>query len=164
MLSAESAIGDFPVESVATMANIAEFTESHLDYTGLLRAALPQLAATITDAVSQGVLEMASDLGAAAILCATTSGQTARMVARLRPRMPIIAATSRADTLHRLPLLWDVRPLLVPPSTTTNEELTRVVNAGQSAGWVKSGDTVVVTLGKPVGTPGQTNLVKVQVI
>ena len=164
MLSAESAIGEFPVEAVRMMAAIAESTESSLDYARLLREALPQKARDITDAISQGVCEIAEDLGAAAILCATTSGQTARMVARLRPRMPIIATTSVERTLHRLPLVWGVMPLLVPRSSSTDEELALTVRAARDSGWVRAGELVVITLGSPVNTPGQTNLIKVQTV
>ena len=108
--------------------------------------------------------EIANDLGAAAILCATTSGQTARMVARLRPRMPIIAATSDERTFHRLPLYWGVIPLRIGVSRTTDEELSASVKGACAAGWLKSGDTVVITLGSPVGTPGRTNLIKVETV
>ena len=164
MLSAESAIGKYPAESVAMMAAIAEHTESRLDYARLLQEALPHPALNVTDAISQGVVEIASDLNAAAILCATTSGETVRMVARLRPRMPIIAATSEERTFYRLPLLWGVRPLRVRGSATTDEELSVTVQGALAAGWVQPGDTVVVTLGTPVGTPGQTNLIKVHLV
>ena len=164
MLSAETAIGKYPLEAVSMMASIAETTEAELDYGHLLREALPLPALSIVDAISQGVCEMASDLKAAAILCATSSGSTARMIARMRPRMPIIAATASERTYHQLPLLWGVRPLLVPPSRTTDEELAFTVEGVRSAGWVRKGDTVVVTLGTPVGKPGHTNLVKVEVV
>jgi len=170
MLSAETAIGSFPVQSVAIMAAIAEFTEAHLDSGyprsgwGLLHETLSDRSVSITDAISQGVCEIANDLKVAAILCVTTSGQTARMISRLRPRMPIIGATASERTYHRLPLLWGVRPLLVPPSASTDEELAAAVQGAVNAGWVKPGATVVITLGAPVGMPGQTNLAKVQMV
>jgi pyruvate kinase len=161
MLSAETAIGRYPVETVATMGAIAAFTEESLDYRRLLQEALPQPALHMTDAVCQAVVQLADDLPAAAILCATTSGQTARMVARMRPRAPVIGATASDRTYHRLPLVWGVRPLLVPPSATTDEELHTAVAAARAAGWLRPGDRVVATLGIPVGTPGRTSRIQV---
>jgi pyruvate kinase len=162
MLSGETAVGDYPVQAVATMASIAKFTEANLDYQKLLQAGMLAGAGSITDAISQGVAEIANDLGAAAILCSTTSGHTARMVSRMRPPMPIIAATANLNTYHKLPLIWGVRPLLVPQTTSTDERLTATVEGALKAGWIQPGETVVITLGAPVGTPGHTNLIKVQ--
>jgi len=162
MLSGETAVGDHPVQTVATMAAIARFTEANLDYAKLLEAGLRGGPGSITDAISQGVAEIANDLKASAILCSTTSGHTARMVSRMRPPMPIIAATANENTYHRLPLIWGVRPLLVPHTTSTDERLTATVQGALEAGWIQPGETVVITLGAPVGTPGHTNLIKVQ--
>ncbi len=164
MLSAESAVGSFPVETVRTMAAIAEFTEGHLDYAGLLRERLVLPAVSITDAISQGVVEIAADLNASAIICATTSGYTARMVSRMRPPTQIIAATSNAQTFRRLSMYWGVKPLHVKASANTDEELATVVKCARDAGLIQPGDKVVITLGAPVGVPGHTNLIKVQVV
>lgn len=164
MLSAETAMGEYPVQAVATMAAIARTTEVHLDYEHMLEEGLRSHSGSITDAISQGVAEIAADLNAAAILCSTTSGHTARMVSRMRPRMQIIAATASQATFNRLPLIWGVRPLLVPATTNTDERLAATVQGALEAGWVSPGDRVVITLGAPVGTPGHTNLIKVQQI
>ncbi|MCC2668027.1 MAG: pyk, partial [Armatimonadetes bacterium] len=162
MLSGETAVGDNPVLAVSTMASIARFTEQHLDYNGLLTESLRSPVESITDAISQGVAEIARDLQVAAILCSTTSGHTARMVSRTRPQMPIIAATANERTYHRLALIWGVRPLLVSATTNTDEMLTATVKGALDAGWIQTGQTVVITSGVPVGTPGHTNLIKVQ--
>ncbi|HTE19038.1 MAG TPA: pyruvate kinase, partial [Armatimonadota bacterium] len=162
MLSGETAMGDYPVQTVATMAAIAEYTELNLDYRRLLEESIRDVASTITDAISQGVAQIAHDLQVSAILCSTTSGHTARMVARMNPRMPIIAATANQQTYHRLPLLRGVCPLLVPPTTDTDQMLAATVRGALDAGWIRTGDTVVITLGVPVGTAGSTNLIKVQ--
>jgi pyruvate kinase len=162
MLSGETAVGDHPAQAVATMASIAEFTEQHLDYNRHLAEGLRAPVQGITDAISQGVAEVANDLKVAAILCSTTSGHTARMVSRMRPSMPIIAATANEKTYRRLALIWGVRPLLVPPTTNTDEMLAATVQGAVNAGWIQPGQTVVITSGIPVGTPGHTNLIKVQ--
>ena len=162
MLSGETATGLHPVETVEMMARIAEHVDANLDYTSLLQGSIHQRAGSITDAISQGVAEIAHDLGAAAILCSTTSGYTARMLARMKPRMPIIAATGNPQTYRRLPLVWGVRPLLVEPTTNTDEMLASTVYGALTAGWIQKGDLVVLALGSPIGRPGQTNLIKVQ--
>lgn len=162
MLSGETAVGEYPAQAVRTMASIAEYTEAHLDYETLLKEGTRSRALSITDAICQGVAEIAHDLSVSAILCSTTSGQTARMVSRMRPRMPVIAATANEVTYHRLPLIWGVRPLLVKPTTNTDEMLAATVQGALSAGWIQPGETVVITSGVPVGTPGHTNLIKVQ--
>jgi pyruvate kinase len=164
MLSGETAMGENPVQVVKTMDAIAGFTESKLDYHELLREGVRAPAGGITDAICQGVAEIAHDLQVAAILCSTTSGYTARMVARMRPQMPIIAATASQATYRGLPLIWGVRPLLVAPTTNTDEMLAATVQRALDAGWICSGDTVVITMGSPVGSPGHTNLIKVQTV
>lgn len=164
MLSAETAMGENPVNAVSTMARVAEYTEQHLDYHRLLEEGIRPLADSITDGISQGVAEIANDLGVAAILCSTTSGHTPRMVSRMRPHMPIIAATANERTHRRLGLVWGVRSLLVPPTTNTDEMLAATVRGALEAGWIQSGQTVVITMGVPVGTPGHTNLIKVQTV
>jgi pyruvate kinase len=162
MLSGETAMGEFAALAVETMASVAEYTEQHLDYWRLMKEGTEGPATDITDAISQGVAEIANDLNADAILCSTTSGHTPRMVSRLRPQMPIIAATANLNTYRRLPLIWGVRPLLVPPTTNTDEMLQATVQGALSAGWIQPGQTVVITSGIPVGTPGHTNMIKVQ--
>lgn len=162
MLSAETAVGANPAQTVATMAAIAQYTEQHLDYRSNLAAGLRASVESITDAISQGVAEIAADLNVAAILCSTTSGHTARMVSRTRPQMPIIAATANERTYRRLALIWGVRPLLVKATTNTDEMLAATVQGALHAGWIQKGQTVVITSGVPVGTPGHTNLIKVQ--
>jgi pyruvate kinase len=161
MLSGETAIGEYPVQAVSTMASVAEYTEGHLDYEGMLHDSLRIIADSITDAISQGVSQIAHDLEVPAILCSTTSGYTARMVSRMRPRAPIIAATSRLATYRQLALIWGVRPLLVEPTTDTDEMLEVTVAGAVKEGWISPGQTVVITLGVPVGVPGHTNLIKV---
>jgi len=162
MLSGETAVGDYSAQAVATMASIAEYTEQHLDYNRTLAEGLRVPVEGITDAISQGVAEIANDLRVAAILCSTTSGHTARMVSRMRPSMPIIAATANERTYRRLALIWGVRPLLVTATTNTDEMLAATVQGALDAGWIERGQNVVITSGVPVGTPGHTNLIKVQ--
>lgn len=164
MLSGETAMGEFPVEAVSVMAAVATHTEAYLPYDMRHRAALNARATSVAGAVSQGVAEIATDLDAAAILCSTTSGETARLLSQMRPQMPIIAATADLRTYRRLPLLWGVQPLLVPPTTSTDERMDSAVAGAVQAGWLKPGQRIVIVLGAPVGTPGHTNTFRVHTV
>ncbi len=162
MLSGETAVGKWPAVVVQTMAQIAEHTEQHLDYRAHLERRLRAEAGSITEAIAQGACEIASDLKAAAILCSTTSGATARALSRMRPPMPLVAATPDDAVRCRLALSWGVQSVLVPPTTDTDRRLADTVEAARAAGHVRPGEIVVLAAGTPVGTPGHTNLIKVQ--
>jgi pyruvate kinase len=162
MLSGETAIGQFPIVTVETMARIVERTEQSLDFRSLLSSSLATVADSISEAIAQGTAEIAADLGATAIITSTASGRTSRLVSKTRPRAPIIGATERPETYRRLALSWGVIPLLVPESRDTDTRLRDTVAAAERAGWVRAGDIVVITAGVPVGVPGHTNLIKVQ--
>jgi pyruvate kinase len=162
MLSGETAAGAYPVEAVRMMDEIARCAETALDYRLLLQLHVSAVAENATDAISQGCCEIAADLRAAAIVASTTSGHTARMIARGRPQMPIVGATANPRTYRRLALTWGVHPLLVAPTRDTDSMLARAVEGAAAAGIVHAGDTVVITGGIPVGTPGNTNLIKIQ--
>jgi pyruvate kinase len=162
MLSGETALGDFPIESVRVMAATAEFAEAHLPYERLLREAVDARATSPTEAISQGVAEIAAEVGAAAIICSTFSGETARQFARMRLALPIIAATHRSSTYRQLALLWGVRPLLVAETTNPDERIAAMVQSAQAAGWIKPGQTVAIASGTKVGTAGGTNSFRLQ--
>ena len=92
------------------------------------------------------------------------SGHTARMVARYRPCMPILAATPDPAVYRRMALVWGVTPLLVPEYASTDEMIEYTTRAAREAGLVKPGDRVVITAGIPAGGEGRTNMLKVHVI
>lgn len=164
MLSGETAIGKYPLESVETMARIALKTEESLDYNDILknRESLRQI--TVTDAISQAVVETASDIKANAILTPTESGQTARFVSKYRPEAPIIAVTPNKRVLNKLNLIWGVNPIQGMNVKTTDEMLSSAVSEAKKTGRIKQGDLVVITAGVPVGKPGTTNLMKVHLV
>ena len=97
-----------------------------------------------------------------AILCSTTSGSTARLVSKNRPRAPIIGATSSPETYRQLALSWGVVPVMVPPTRDTDTRLADAVRVARERQLVKPGDTVVIIGGVPVGEPGHTNMIKVE--
>ena len=132
-----------------------------MDYAETLTARRSDKPGNVTDAISGATCEIAHDLGAAAILTATTSGSTARMVARYRPKSPILGITANPETYRRLALSWGVTPLMAPQAETVDDTLRNSFRAARHSGLVKPGDTVVLTAGFPVGQSGNTNLIRV---
>lgn len=164
MLSGETAMGKYPLESLRTMVKIAERAES-----GVRRAdrsgPLPKAKArAIAEAVSHAACETARDLDAAAIITPTASGSTARMVAKHRPQATIVAITPSPMVQRQLCLYWGVHPLLSKRFFNTDEMLTDAIRAAKAHELVKPGDIVVMTAGSAGSLPGTTNLIKVQVV
>ena len=163
MLSGETAVGRYPVEAAETMARICANAEAHLPQGRLLHGEL-HTHETITEAISCAAVEIAGEVGARAIITATMSGRTARMVARHRPSIPIVAVTPNRATLSRLTLVWGVLPVQVAEFATTDEMVRVMVEAARREGVVAWGDTVVLTAGIPFGSGGETNMLKVHVV
>ncbi len=161
MLSEETAVGRYPVEAVATLDRIARTVEPSLDTARFLEAGPGGAPWTTADAIANVACRLAADLEARAIVAATASGATARLVARYRPPVPVVALTPRVEVLRQLGLSWGVIPAAVEafPSTDAAWDLARawVLEHGLAS----SGDRVIVVAGTPLNTPGTTNLVKV---
>ncbi len=164
MLSGETAVGRYPVETVRTMARICVHAEAHLSTESFLAAGQHSPSRSVTEAISRATVETAVEVGASAILTATMSGTTARMVARYRPTVPIIAFTPDERTLKRLALVWGVTPLAVPHFKTTDEMVALMTGTAQQQGLAQQGERVVLTAGVPFGGEGLTNLLQVHVI
>ncbi|MBU9712924.1 pyruvate kinase [Evansella tamaricis] len=164
MLSGETAAGTYPVESVQTMHNIAVKTETALKYHDLLRKRSKESEHTITDAISQSVSHTALNLTASAIITATESGYTARMISKYRPQSPIVAITSNERVCRALALAWGVYPRVGTKAVSTDDMLQQAVDGALASGIVKHGDLVVITAGVPVNETGTTNLMKVHVV
>lgn len=164
MLSGETAAGQYPVEAVKTMHQIALRTEQALEHRDILYQRTKESQTTITDAIGQSVAHTALNLDVAAIVTPTVSGKTPQMVAKYRPKAPIIAVTSNEAVSRRLALVWGVYTKEAPHVNTTDEMLDVAVDAAVRSGLVKHGDLVVITAGVPVGETGSTNLMKVHVI
>jgi pyruvate kinase len=160
MLSNETAVGEYPVEAVATMAQIARRIER--DYP--LRTLDSHIASTIPNAISQAVSSIARQLNAAAILPLTKSGATARNVSKFRPSTPILAITSEEKVARQLQLVWGVNPLLIAEQDSTNATFAAAMAHGQEHGLLKEGDLVVQTAGTLAGVSGSTDLVKVGIV
>lgn len=164
MLSGETAAGKYPFEAVRTMYNICIITEDSLDYKEILKLRSAASEITTTNAISKATVNTAQDLGAKAIITATSSGYTSKAVSKFRPKAPIIAVTTKSNVVRKLALEWGVYPILAPVSTSTDEVLDNSIHASIEAGFVSEGDLVVITAGIPVGLSGTTNLIKVHTI
>lgn len=164
MLSGETAAGKYPVESVKTMYNIAKSTEDSLDYGEILNSKVAISEISTTNAIGKATCTTAMDLGASAIITATSSGYTSKAISKFRPKAPIIAATTTESVMRRLSLVWGVYPVLSPYSNSTDDVIELSIQSTVDEGYVKEGDLIVVTAGIPVGTAGSTNLIKVHTI
>jgi pyruvate kinase len=164
MLSGETAAGKYPIEAVKVMHNIATRTEEYLDYGQILKIKSLGKEITTTNAISRATCNTAQDLGASAIVTATSSGYTARAVSKFRPKAPIIAATTSKDVMRKLSLIWGVYPVLSSNSDSTDEVIDLSIHSAMEKGYVNEGDLIVITAGIPVGVSGTTNLIKVHVI
>lgn len=164
MLSAETATGKYPLEAIRFLVSCAEISEKSLDYENILAAGLRHRRPIVTDAISYACCATAADLEAAAIITATTSGSTARMVARHRPKAPIIAVSPVLETIRQLQLIRGVVPLYCASAPTMDEQLDRAIHIATQAQLIANGDLVVITAGMPLQTPGTTNMLKVHMV
>jgi pyruvate kinase len=160
MLSNESAVGDYPVEAVATMAQIARRIER--DYPQ--RVLDSHMATTIPNAICQAVSSIARQLNAAAILPLTKSGATARNVSKFRPSTPILAITSDLQVARQLQLVWGVSPLVIPEQINSGSTFNVAMGVAQQMGLLREGDLVVQTQGTLEGVSGSTDLVRVGLV
>ena len=160
MLSNETAVGDYPVEAVETMATIARRIER--DYP--LKAIESHLPSTIPNAISAAVSNIARQLDAGAIIPLTKSGSTARNVSKFRPPTPILATTTERSVARRLQLVWGVTPLLVKNDDRTAKTFSIAMQIAQELRILKQGDLVVQTAGTLTGISGSTDLIKVGLV
>jgi pyruvate kinase len=164
MLSGETAAGLYPLESVQTMYKIAERTEQALNYRQIVSQRSREKEANMTEAISQAVAYTSINLNVKAVLAPTESGNTAKMIAKYRPGVPIVAVTGSVNTAQMLTLVWGVLPIVCERVQTTDEILELAVDESLKHKYVDHGDVVVITAGVPVGEAGTTNLMKVHVI
>lgn len=164
MLSGETAAGRFPIESVKTMATIAERTEQDLDYRQKVDRVGHMTEITVANAISHASCTSAYELGAAAIITPTQSGSTPRMVSKFRPKAPIIAATFTERVRRKLCLSFGVYSVLIQPVNSTDDLIEQSVNEAIAKEYINNGDLVVITAGVPAGVAGTTNLIKVHIV
>lgn len=168
MLSGETASGKYPLESLKTMVRTVEAAEDATNYWGRYlrqREDLPRDGSTsINRAISHTCCMAAMELNASAILAATTSGHTARVISRFRPACPIVALTTAEKVRRQLAISWGIQPLLYGSVDSTDRLLALCVDTARKEGLIQPGDTVVITDGVPLSVKGTTNLIKAQVV
>ncbi len=164
MLSEESATGAYPVESVRALASIAEQAEARL----FQRKAhgIPERRGIpgVSEAISHASCVLALDAGAKAIVCCTRSGHTARVAARHRISVPIIAVSPEVATVRGLALVWGVKPVLCAEFDTTDGMIRTSLDAARQAGGLSRGDHIVIVGGSPSAGPGHTDFVRVAAV
>lgn len=164
MLSGETANGKYPVETVRIMAKIAERAEESIKYRENFQNRNKRRIPNVPSAISLATCNAALDLNASAIITATQSGHTARMVSRFRPECPIIAVTPYKKVARRLALNWGVYSLIAGKTGSTDELINNSVSKALDAGFVNKGDLVVIAAGIPVDYAGTTNMLKVHIV
>ncbi|MCL6583635.1 MAG: pyruvate kinase [bacterium] len=160
MLSEETAVGKYPVDTVNIMSNIIQEAEKSFPFWRNLDRKTDCGPLTIEEAVSQASNDLAYYLRARAIITPTESGQTARLVARYRPKVPILAFSRHGSTQRILQLSWGVYPFLLPDFSDLDDMIGQAKRIAASSGWVFPGDTVVFTAGLPLKEAGGTNLIR----
>ncbi len=161
MLSAESAAGQFPVEAVQTMNNVAIEVESDPTYREVIEASRGAKKQSVADGIVSAAREIAETANIKAICCYSQSGSTARLVARERPSVPIVALSSVEGTARRISLTWGVHSKIADEMFRFKEAVINAVRAATADGFASKGDFVVVTAGVPFNVPGTTNILRV---
>ncbi|MBV9796300.1 MAG: pyruvate kinase [Actinobacteria bacterium] len=158
MLSAETSVGEYPVEAVATMARVITAAEE-----GSLRplSSLPRVPTTVGGAIARAAAEVGAAVGARALVAFTMTGETARRLARYRSPIPLLAFTSVPATRSQLSLTWGVETFIVPSVNHTDEMVRQVEAALLDIARLEKGDRVVIVAGSPPGSPGKTNALRV---
>ena len=165
MLSGETAAGKYPVEALKAMATIAEATESDSNFDSLVHHTRGENSRlSVSAAVGHAACTTANDIGATAIITASKSGETARLLSRFRPDAQIIACVLDETTRRQLNVYRGVTPLLMDYAHSTDELISMSVENAKGAGLIQDGDLVVVTAGVPVGVSGTTNMIKVHMV
>jgi pyruvate kinase len=162
LLASETASGHYPIESTVQIAKIIAETEQGVDYETRFWRRRLGTTRDLAHAISHAACAMASDLGATVILTPTSSGGTARRVARYRPGAPIIAVSPDLATVRQLMLCWGVTPIFVEEFTTTDGMIARAKTAVLERGLARPDDMVIITAGSPAGESGTTNLIKAE--
>ena len=165
MLSGETAVGDYPVLALETMARICVKTEENIDYVKRFENTHLRANRSVSNAISHSSCATAHDIEAAAIVTVSRSGYTPRQISGFRPVCPIIACVMNEKTWRQLNLSWGVLPLMSEAKKTSDELFEQAVDlAVNKTDIVNMGDVIVLTGGAPLGVSGTTNLLKVQLV
>ncbi len=161
MLSAESAVGEHPVEAVSTMDKIAQEVEQDPLYSAIIYAQRTDPEPTSADAISAAARTVADTLNLAAIVCYTSSGTTGLRAARERPHKLVIALTPKVETGRRLALVWGLHCVLTDDATSLDDMVDRACRIAFQEGVATAGQRIIISAGVPLGTPGATNMLRI---
>jgi pyruvate kinase len=161
MLSAESASGDYPIESVRTMDQIAHQVERDPLSRGIMDAEHNNPESTASDAITAAARQVAETINAAAIVTYTMSGSTALRAARERPRAPILCLTPLVATARRLTIAWGVNTVVSPDAINFADMVSKATSFARASELARPGDNLVITAGVPFGSPGNTNVLRI---
>ena len=161
MLSAESAAGQFPIESVSTMNRIAEEVESEDTYHAIMKMQHAEPEATGADAISAAARQIAETLDLSAVVCWTFSGSTGLRVARERPQVPIVAISPNLGTGRKLSVAWGIHCIVAEDARDQDDMVERACRLAFRDGFAKAGRRVIIVAGMPLGTPGATNMLRI---
>jgi pyruvate kinase len=164
MLSAESAVGQFPIEAVAVMNRIAIEAEGDPTYDALVHATRTPPQSTGADAIAAAAHAVADTLKLGSIICYTATGSTALRVARERPGLPVIGLTPVLGTARRLAMAWGVHCVLTSDPENQADMVRKACRIAFDEQFVRAGEGVIITAGVPLGSPGATNMIRIAFI
>ncbi|MFV3385944.1 pyruvate kinase [Pseudomonas sp. NY15364] len=164
MLSAETASGDYPLETVQMMSKIIRQVENGPDYQSQLDVGRPQAEATARDAISCAIRRISSILPVAALVNYTESGSSSLRASRERPKAPILSLTPSLTTARRLTVAWGIYSVVNERLRRVEEVTSTALEIAQAQGMAKRGETVVITAGEPFGQPGSTNSLRIETL
>jgi len=161
MLSAETAVGEYPVEAVTIMDNIIQQVEKDPHYRRMLEMHRYAPEATAADAITSAARQVAQTISASVIVTFSSTGSTTLRAARERPVVPVLGLTPRADTARKLALAWGVHSVQTEDLKTFRDMVVRAIDAAKHEEFGDIGDPLVITAGVPFGTPGATNILRI---
>jgi pyruvate kinase len=164
MLSAESAVGQYPIEAIQMMDRIAFEVETDPAYNAILHATKTPRQPTGADAIAAAAHSIGDTVSLAAIVCYTATGSTALRVARERPGLPVIGLTPVPTTARRLAIVWGIQAVMTNDPKNLGDMVNRACNIVFHEGWAEPGDGIIITAGVPLGSPGATNMVRIAYI
>jgi pyruvate kinase len=161
MLSAETAVGEYPIQAVTIMDRIVRKTESHPYYREIRDHEHIDLERTAADAITAAAHQVANTIDAAAIVTFSSSGSTTLRAARERPEKPILGSTPHEFIARRMVLVWGVHSKIMPDVKDMAEMVKTACTAAREEGFAQPGQRLVITAGVPFGTPGATNTLRI---
>jgi pyruvate kinase len=162
MLSAETAAGDYPVQAVEMMNRIIREVEGHETYHAIAAASHEAPEPTTSDAITLAARQVAQTISAKCIVTYTTSGSTTLRASRERPNVPVLCVTSSERTARRLAMAWGVHSVHIDNEERFSAVVKRAVETAKTYEFAQSGDKIVITAGVPMGTPGSTNVLRIE--